>query len=474
MSTSTPKLAALILAAGQGTRMKSTRAKVLFEVGGAPMIAWPVRRALNLGADPVVVVVGHEADAVKAALDTRFPGRIRTALQAERLGTGHAAKVGLDAIENFEGVVMILYGDVPLLEAQSLEALRSQVRSTHPVAVMTTRLQDPTGYGRIVRRADGQVVRIVEHKDATEAERALDEVNAGLYAVEAGFLRSALARLRNDNQQSEYYLTDIVDIALQDKLHVSAHVVAPAEVQGANTRAQLAELETLARTRTLHRHMEAGVTIIDPATTYIESEVEIGPETVVHPGVHLRGRTRIGRDCTIDVGSILTDAELNDEVCVHPYSILEGASVGRGCSVGPFARLRPQAELGEGAKVGNFVEVKKSSLGAGAKANHLAYIGDAQVGAGSNVGAGTITCNYDGVGKHQTVLGEGVFVGSNSTLVAPLKVGDGSYVGAGSVLTDPVPDQALALGRARQITKPGRAPAVRAAAEAKKAAKPQP
>ncbi|MEO1231843.1 MAG: bifunctional UDP-N-acetylglucosamine diphosphorylase/glucosamine-1-phosphate N-acetyltransferase GlmU [Myxococcota bacterium] len=473
MTPESNRLAAIILAAGQGTRMKSTRAKVLFEVAGEPMIAWPVRRALGMGADPVVVVVGHQAETVEAAVEARFPGRTRAALQAERLGTGHAARTGLDTLPDFQGVVLILYGDVPLLEEKSLRSLIACVGSNRPVAVMTTELPDPTGYGRILRDEAGNVTRIVEHKDATEAERKVSEVNAGIYAVESNFLRSALSRLKSDNAQGEYYVTDIVDLARGDGLEVAGELVDAEEVQGANDRRQLAQLERLARRRAVERHLAAGVSFLDPETTWVGPEVEIGVDAVIHAGVHLRGKTSVGAGCIVDVGSVLTDARLEPEAVVHPYSVIEGASMGPRSQLGPFGRLRPAARLEAGARVGNFVEVKKATLGEGAKANHLAYIGDAEVGPGANLGAGTITCNYDGVGKYRTEVGEGVFVGSNSTLVAPLSIGKGAYVAAGSVLTDPVPEDALALGRARQVVKSDRAPSVRAAAVKRKAQKPE-
>lgn len=451
--------------------MRSNRPKVLFEVGGAPMLEWPIRRARAVGAAPVVVVVGHEAASVEAAVRTRFAEGVAFAEQTERLGTGHAAKVGMGPLEGFEGKVLILYGDVPLLEAESLQRLLDLVTPERPVALISTELDNPTGYGRIVRDEAGNVVAVVEHKDASEAQREIREVNAGIYAVEASFLRSALGRIGNANAQKEYYLTDIVDLAVGDARAVSGLIVEPAQVQGANDRAQLAELERLANRRTIHRHLVAGVTFLDPERTTVEAHVEIGPDAVIHAGVHLRGQTRVGAGAVIDVGCVLTDAEVGPRSVVHPYSVLESARVAEACSVGPFARLRPEAVLEDGAKVGNFVEVKKATLGLGAKVNHLSYIGDAEVGAGANVGAGTITCNYDGVGKHQTKIGEKVFVGSNSTLVAPLELGEGTYVAAGSVVTRSVPEGALALGRSRQVNKEGRAEMIRQAAEAKKRAK---
>jgi bifunctional UDP-N-acetylglucosamine pyrophosphorylase/glucosamine-1-phosphate N-acetyltransferase len=464
---------ALVLAAGRGTRMKSSRPKVLFEVGGEPMVAWVVRAARAAGAGRVACVVGHGADAVEAAVEARFPGLARFARQTELLGTGHAARVGLEALSDLEGPVLILSGDVPLLEAASLEALLDEVEpGRRPVALLTTALEDPTGYGRVLRDEAGHVVRIVEHADATRAERACAEINAGVYAVDADFLRSALGRLSTDNAQGEYYLTDIVALALHDDLLVAGLEVNRAEVQGANDRAQLAALERLARDRAAARHLEAGVSLLDPESAWIQPQVEIAPDAVIHPGVHLRGRTRVGAGAVIDVGCVLTDAEIGPGARVHPYSVIESARVGPACDVGPYARLRPEAVLEAGARVGNFVEVKRSTLGEGAKANHLTYLGDARIGPGANVGAGTITCNYDGVGKHRTDIGAEVFVGSNSILVAPVRIGDASYVAAGSVVTEEVPAGSLAFGRARQVNKEGRAEAVREAARLRKASKP--
>lgn len=451
--------------------MKSTRAKVLFEVGGASMIRWTVRRAMDVGSAPVVIVVGHEAESVQAEVEAHFPGRAQFALQSERLGTGHAARIGLAELDNFTGTVLILYGDVPLLSANSLLSLIEEIEPGTPVAFLSTEVADPTGYGRVVRDEALNVVRIVEHRDASRAERAIREINAGIYAVEAEFLRSALERLSNDNAQGEYYLTDIVDIALQQDLKVESQLVHPEEVLGANDRRQLAILEATANRRIIETHLDNGVTFLDPNRTSVELDVQIEPDAVIHPGVHLRGRTFIGARCVVDVGSIITDSEIAPEVTVHPYSVLERARVATGCNVGPFARLRPETVLEAGARVGNFVEIKKTTLGPGAKANHLAYLGDASVGAEANVGAGTITCNYDGVAKNRTDIGPGVFVGSNSTLVAPLQIGDNAFVAAGSVLTEAVPDEALALGRARQTNKPDRAPAIREAAVARKKAK---
>ena len=471
------RVAAIVLAAGQGTRMKSDRAKVLHPVMGQPMLDYPVEAALRAGADPIVLVVGHQAEAVRTHATARFGDKTRFQLQSDRLGTGHAAREGLKGLDGFDGLILILSGDVPLLTSKTLAALDTAAGAPGcAIAMVTARLKNPAGYGRVLRQADSTVARIVEHKDATPEERAVDEINAGIYAVAAPFLRDALGRLRNDNAQGEYYLTDIVAMAVEAGHSVQAVTVAdPMEVAGANNRAQLAELEAALRARINQEHMLAGVTLQDPATTYVGPKVSIGQDSVIAPGVHLRGQTRIGAGCMIDVGCVLDDATIADGVHLKPYSIVEEASIHNEAIIGPFSRLRPGAEILERARVGNFVELKKTRLGAGAKANHLAYLGDSIIGDGSNVGAGTITCNYDGYGKYKTELGTGVFIGSNSTLVAPVHIGNDAYVAAGSVITDKVAEDDLAFGRAHQSNKPGRAPALRekarAAAEAQKKSK---
>jgi len=463
-------LAAVVLAAGQGTRMKSTKAKVLHPVCGLPMVSYPIALSRRLGAKPVVLVVGHQAEAVQAEVERHFPEGVGFQLQAEQHGTGHAVIEGMKGLEGFEGRIFILYGDVPLLTQATLERLNSSMDAGAPLSLVTFELDDPTGYGRIVRDDEGRLLRIVEHKDANEQERAFKEVNAGIYCVEAGFLRSALSRLNNDNAQKEYYLTDIVGFAIDDG-HTVAHTLAdPLEVSGANDRAQLSELDLAMRRRINTQHMKAGVTLVDPESTYIEASVTIGQDTVIQPNVHLRGATEIAEGCSIDTGCVFTDAKVGPAVTFKPYTIIEDARVRDEAIVGPFSRLRPGADIMQQAHVGNFVEFKKATLGPGAKANHLAYIGDASIGAKANVGAGTITCNYDGYGKYKTEIGEGAFVGSNSTLVAPVSIGDNAYVAAGSTITDPVPTDALAFGRARQLVKPERAPKLRADAKAAAAA----
>ncbi len=442
--------------------MKSDLPKVLHALLGAPMVTYPIRLARRVGADPIVLVIGHGADLVMASI-----GGARFQIQADQKGTGHAAMQGMAGLEGFDGRVLILYGDVPLLTEETIGGLLSKLDEGAHLSIVTTLLEDPYGYGRVLRDDRGRVTGVVEEKDASVEQRRIREINAGIYCTESAFLRSALARLRNDNAQGEYYLTDVVGLAIEDGLTVEAYVAPdPGEVQGANTRAQLAELGATLRRRVNARHLRDGVGIVDPETTYIGIDVEIGRDTVIEPGVHLRGKTVIGARCRIDAGAILTDAHLHDGANVHPYSVIEGGVIHGGADVGPFARIRPGAEILEGARVGNFVELKKTRLGKGSKANHLAYLGDSEIGAGANIGAGTITCNYDGYGKYRTVIGDDVFVGSNSTLVAPVEIGRGAYVAAGSTITEPVGDDDLAFGRARQVLKRSRAKDLRETAAA--------
>lgn len=466
-------VAAVVLAAGKGTRMKSAQPKVLHRACGKPLVAWPVEAALAVGASPVVVVTGHGREAVEAELAARFGSRTTTAFQAEQHGTGHAARVALPALEGFSGTVLIVYGDCPLLTSGSLAALvELRTRASVPLALWTTRLPDPSGYGRIVRGAAGELERIVEHKDASDAERRIDEVNPGVYAVEAAWMRAALERLHDDNAQKELYLTDLVAIARADGHRVATLEVALQETLGVNDRVQLAEASEVLRGRVVRRAMIDGVTFVSPATVVVDATVRFGTDVVVGPHVVLTGETRIGDAVQVGAGSVLQDTVVEDHVVIHPYSVTEGAHIGARSVVGPFARLRPHAVLEEGAHVGNFVELKKTRLGKGSKANHLAYLGDAEIGAGTNVGAGTITCNYDGIGKHVTAIGDDVFIGSNSTLVAPVRIHRGAYVAAGSVITDEVPEDALAFGRSRQANKDGYARTVRARnAERARAAK---
>ena len=446
----TRPLAIVILAAGKGTRMKSRHAKVLHPLGGRALIRHVLETCRLLEAARTVVVVGHQAPAVEAACEG-FSASF--ALQEEQNGTGHAVRVARDAgLEGFEGDVVVLYGDVPLLSRASLERLLERHRAEKAaVTLLTSELDDAFGYGRIVRNDEGALIRIVEQKDASEAERAITEWNPGIYCVGSEFLFPALDRLRNDNAQGEFYLTDIISFAVADSLAVATEHVDAGEVAGINSRADLAELEGTLRQQTVRRHMDAGVTFIDPSTVWIEADVEIGPDTVIGPLVQLRGATRIGADCRIDGNAYLVDAEVADAVHLRPNVVLAECRIDKGAIIGPFSHLRPGADLGPEVHVGNFVEVKKATLGAGTKANHLAYIGDATIGAATNIGAGTITCNYDGFSKHRTTIGDRVQIGSDSQLVAPVTIGDDAYVAtgttvrhdveAGSLAYNPKPDQ---------------------------------
>jgi bifunctional UDP-N-acetylglucosamine pyrophosphorylase/glucosamine-1-phosphate N-acetyltransferase len=456
MSRTHAPLAAIVLAAGKGTRMKSRRAKVLHEIGGRPLAWYPVKRALEAGADPVVVVVGHQAEAVEASLAASLAGApLRFAVQAAQRGTAHAVLAAKAALRGWKGPIAILSGDTPLLRAETLRrVVAARARARAPLAFATMRLDAPRGYGRVVRDAAGRPARIAEEKDATEAERAIDEVNAGLYCADAAFLWKALARVDSSNALGEFYLTDLVAMAARRDGAVAVPVD-PAEASGVNDREELARAARVLLRRRASALMQAGVTIEDPERFDCDEGVEIGRDVVIEPGVRLLGRTRVGGGCRIGAGSILNHAVLAADVTVRPYTVVDESTVATGAILGPFSRLRPGSDIGEGAHVGNFVETKKSRLGKGAKANHLAYVGDAFVGAGANVGAGTITCNYDGEKKHVTRIGDGAFIGSDSILVAPIEIGAGAYVAAGSVVTEPVPAGALALGRARQVTKEG-------------------
>ncbi len=473
--TSTPTrrgFAALILAAGRGTRMKSDLPKVLHSIAGRPMVCWPVSAALEAGAERVVVILGHGKEEVEAALEAEFGDRVETALQAEQRGTGHAVQCALPTIEGFEGTVVMLYGDVPLIEPEAVEALVA-ARGDAPLSLLTCRAQDPTGYGRILR-ADGEVVGIREHGDCSEAERAIDEINPGLYAAESGFLRTSLASLRADNAQGELYLTDIV-AAATERGGAASVAWSHESLQGVNDRAHLADASSVMRRRIATRHARAGVTVRDLDRVDIDASVTIGVDAILEPGVVLRGRTRIGERARIDVGCVLTDVAVEAGAYLKPYSVATESHVGEDAQVGPFSHLRPGSQMGPESRVGNFVEMKKTSLGRGAKANHLAYLGDGTVEAGVNVGAGTIFCNYDGFQKHQTVLEEGCFIGSDSQLIAPVRVGKGAYVATGTTVTRDVPANALAVGRTKQVNKEGYASRLRSRlrsrAERAKAAK---
>lgn len=431
--------------------MKSELPKVLHSVLGRPICAYPTQRALSLGAERVVAVVGHQAERVEASLKSLFPkAPLGFALQAQQRGTADAVRSAEAAMAGFNGRVLILYGDTPLLREETLAQLLAEFdRGSGPLAMISTFPADPTGYGRVLRDANGVVTNIVEHKDATPAQRETRECNAGIYVADSDFLWRALKEIKNDNAQGEFYLTDLVVLASREG-PVATIPCEFAETAGVNDRVELAAAAKVMQTRLNTAHMKNGVSLQDPATAYIEEGVEIGADTEIAPNVHLGGGTRIGRNVVIGTGCVFTGTTVADGVKIKPYSLFEDSIVGERSLIGPFARLRPGTELAEDVHIGNFVETKKTRVGRGSKANHLAYLGDAKIGSGVNVGAGTITCNYDGVNKHETVLGDGVFIGSDTQLVAPVKVGDGAYVGAGTTVTKDVPPGSLATSRTPQ------------------------
>ena len=455
------KLAAIILAAGQGTRMKSSISKMLHPLAGRPLIYYSVRAALDAGASDVVVVVGRAAKEVETYLAATFGNAVRTASQAEQRGTGHAAAMAMPVLGNAE-TTLILYGDTPLLEVSDLKALATALEG-HPeasLAFVTCVLGDPTGYGRVLRDDKGGVLAIREQRDLRdEKERAITEVNPGVYAARLPFLRDALSQLTPNNAQNELYLTDVVEAAGK-KGGAIALPTEPTSLAGVNDRAQLAAAEAAMYRRIAERLARAGVTVHgDPR---IDETVEVAPDATIHSGVALRGKTIVETGATIDTGSVITDSIIETGATILPYSVITSSRVGPRAHIGPFAHLRPESDIGEEAHVGNFVETKKTVMHARAKANHLAYLGDGEVGEAANVGAGTIFCNYDGFNKHKTTLGRGVFIGSDSQLVAPVTVGDGAFVATGTTVTQDVPADALAIGRARQENKLGYAPKLRA------------
>jgi bifunctional UDP-N-acetylglucosamine pyrophosphorylase/glucosamine-1-phosphate N-acetyltransferase len=445
----------VILAAGLGTRMKSRKAKVLHRAGGKSLVEHVVDTALTFTpAKRIFVVVGHQADAVRSAVSTPGIGFIE---QPEQKGTGHAVMVGREQLAGLGGYLMVLYGDCPLLRPETLQRLiAAQSAGACAATLLTAEMADPTGYGRVIRDSRGGVEAIVEQKAATPAQLAIREANMGIYCFRAEVFWKHVDELRTDNPANEYYLTDMAAIFNRAGYSVEAMRIGDArEALGINNRLELAEVDRLLRERKLREVMLAGVTVEKPETVTIDADAEIGMDTVIEPFAQILGRTRIGENCRIGTAAIVSGSELADDVEIGPFTLVTASRLERGVHAGPFARLRPGNRVEAGAHVGNFVELKKTHMGAGAKANHLAYLGDSHIGAGSNIGAGTIFCNYDGARKHLTTIGEGAFVGSNSTLVAPVEVGDGAYVGAGSVITKPVPPDSLAVGRAHQFVKDG-------------------
>jgi bifunctional UDP-N-acetylglucosamine pyrophosphorylase/glucosamine-1-phosphate N-acetyltransferase len=439
----------VILAAGQGTRMKSDLPKVLHQIGGRPLIEHVLRTAAAVNPATVTAIVGHRADVVRERL-SHWPS-LQFAVQEPQLGTAHALQQAESVLAGRVGTLILLSGDVPLLTGRTLERLVETHRGASAAATVVTATVDrPYGYGRIVR-SSGRIARIVEERDASPAERQIKEINSGIYAFDLAPLFDALRGIASQNAQGEFYLTDLVAIYRRKKLPVETLMVEnPEEIRGINSRTELAEVSRAVRQTKNEELMAAGVTLVDPATTYIDPDVEIGRDTIIHPGVTIEGTTRIGSACEIRGQVRIADSEIGDQVSINNFCLIVGARVADGVAIGPFAHLRPETEVHEGAKIGNFVELKKTTLGSGSKVNHLAYLGDATVGNGVNVGAGTIVCNYDGVKKHRTVIEDGAFIGSDTQLIAPVTVGKGAYVGTGTTVREDVPAGSLAVSAGKQ------------------------
>ncbi|MEM7304291.1 MAG: bifunctional UDP-N-acetylglucosamine diphosphorylase/glucosamine-1-phosphate N-acetyltransferase GlmU [Pseudomonadota bacterium] len=438
----------VILAAGQGTRMCSKFPKVLHQVGGVSMLGHTISTAKQLGAEKIVVVYGHGGDQVKDSIND---DSIIWVEQAEQLGTGHAVQQAVPYFsKSDEETILVLYGDVPLVKAQTLKTLLD-IQQSSALAILSTRLENPTGYGRIVRDENSQVQNITEEKDADSTIRQINEINTGILCACSNHLTQWLGEIKNDNKQNEYYLTDCVGLAVkQDHLVEAIACEDSTEVMGVNSRIHLAEVEQLFQMRQRHELMNQGATLQNPQTVYIEGNIEVGRDIIIEPNVMLRGAVRLAEDVRIGSNSVLKDCTVGKGTTIHPNTVIEGAVIGENCEIGPFARVRPEAQLANQVKLGNFVEVKKSTLATGAKVNHLSYIGDAHVGEKTNIGAGTICCNYDGANKHKTFIGNDVFIGSDTQLVAPVSIEDGATIGAGSTITKDVPAGKLALSRCNQ------------------------
>jgi bifunctional UDP-N-acetylglucosamine pyrophosphorylase / glucosamine-1-phosphate N-acetyltransferase len=444
-------LRTLILAAGKGTRMKSKKAKVLHKAGGACLIEHVFAAARSLSPD-IVVVLGHQSEKV-----SELVSEAKFVEQREQLGTGHAVMVARDQFAGYRGDILVLPGDVPLINPKTLKSFVEFHQSGgYAASILTADIPNPSGYGRILRRAGTEVQAIVEHRDATPEILRISEVNSSIYVFDADSLFEALAKVQNVNSQAEYYLTDVIGILVaQGKKAGAFKMPNTDEILGINTRAELSSIDRIMRLRKCESLMAEGVTILDPSSTYIDAGVEIGCDTVIHPSVQIYGRTTIGEDVTLHSFSRILNSQIGGGSTVLEGCIVVDSSLGNEVTLGPYAHLRPLTRLDDGVKVGNFVEIKKSTLGAGSKSMHLTYLGDTTIGKKCNIGAGTITCNYDGLGKSPTIIGDGVFIGSDSQLVAPVKIGDGAYIGAGSSITEDVPPDSLAIARARQVVKEG-------------------
>jgi len=464
-------LSAIVLAAGQGTRMRSATPKVLHTIAGRALVEWSVKAAIDAGATKVVVVVGHGRELVEPVLTSRFGGLVVFAHQSEQRGTGHAVACALPLLDGREGLVFVLNGDCPLLEAITLTQLENAARAAdRPVAMLTTILNEPRGYGRILRDDSGAIRAIREHKDASPHELEINEVNSGTYAFDLSFVRRAIVGLTADNAAGELYLTDLVARAHADG-GVADVVGDEEELRGVNDRAELAACATIRRRRIARGLGRAGVLLEDPTSAYIDADVTIAADVTIRANVHLRGTTVIESHVTIDTGCVLTNVTVRAGAQLEPYTVAESSVIGEHAHVGPFSHLREKTSLGPKSKVGNFTETKNTRVGAGSKVNHLSYVGDGEIGADVNIGAGTIFCNYDGFLKNTTVLEDGVFIGSDSQLVAPVRVGKNAYVASGTTVTRDVPENALAISRTKQENKEGLAEKLRARGRAAKAAR---
>jgi len=444
-------LRVLILAAGKSTRMKSKYAKVLHRAGGATLIEHVVRTARSISMD-ISIVVGHSAEKVRALVpEAKFVD------QKEQLGTGHAVLSARQTFSDYLGHVLVLPGDVPLIGAETLEAfLKFHRDGGFPASVLTADAPNPSGYGRIVRRNNNEVDSIVEHRDASPEVRKIPEINSGIYVFNAPALFESLTRIRNNNAQGEYYLTDVIGILVSQQQKVGAFKVSNVEeILGINTRQELADVDRVMRRRKCDSLMTDGVTIMDPDSTFIDVDVQIGPDTIIYPSVQIQGQSVIGEEVTIHSNNRITNSRIGSYTVMLEGCVIVDSSLGEHVYIGPYAHLRPGSQLGDRVKVGNFVEIKKSTLGDGSKAPHLSYLGDATIGKNVNVGAGVITCNYDGVSKHPTIIEDGAFIGTDSQLIAPVRIGKDAYVGAGSSITEDVPAESLAIARGRQVVKEG-------------------
>ncbi len=448
-------ISAIILAAGLGKRMKSKQAKVLHPIAGRPMLTYLVEKGRELGISKIVVVIGHQAPLVKEIL---APYDVEVVYQEKQRGTGDAVLKTREVLARAHGTVLLLNGDAPLITAQTLQRLIKTHKAERAVLTMLTAVVDrPAGYGRVIRSKNGRVRRVVEEKDATASERSVNEINTGFYVVDRDYLYRNVKALKADNRQREYYFTDIIGIAISQHRKVSIVRLDEEveEVLGINTRVDLARAEKIMRRRILLEHLHNGVTLIDPDTTWIDAGVVIGSDTVIYPQVQIEGSSRIGQDCVIRSHTRIADCRIGSGVLIKDSCVMTESILEEGTTIGPFAHLRPGTRLRKGSRIGNFVEAKKAELGEGSKANHLSYLGDTTIGKHVNIGAGTITCNYDGVRKYQTVIEDGVFVGSDTQLVAPVRIEHEAVIGAGSTITRDVPPFALAISRSPQVNKPG-------------------